>query len=186
MESTAFDIMRLVTSHIPIGRTPGFLSSAIRRQARKGAIPQGSTREVHSLLARAAMDLQSSTDAVWKEVHSRLQPLAPILEGPAEPSVCSTALFFVNCSMLTAQCSICQLHNALCQLHNAQYVNCTMLYMSTAQCSMSTAQCSMSTAQCSMSTAQCSMSTAQCSMSTAQCSMLTAQCSMSSALFCDL
>ena len=99
MESTTFDIMRLVTSHIPIGRTPGFLSSAMRRQARKGARPQGSTREVHSYLARAARDLQSSIDDEWKEVHSRLQPLASIPEGPAEPSVCSTALLIAEASM---------------------------------------------------------------------------------------
>ena len=55
----------------------------------------------HSLLARAARDLQSSIDEEWEEVHSCHQPLASIPEGPDEPSVCSTALLIAVASMLS-------------------------------------------------------------------------------------
>ena len=42
MERTALAIIRLAVSPMPIGCTPGFLSSAIRRQASRGAKDLGS------------------------------------------------------------------------------------------------------------------------------------------------
>ena len=39
---------------MPIGLTPGHLSSAINRQARKAERPLGSTNDVHSLLVSKA------------------------------------------------------------------------------------------------------------------------------------
>ena len=39
----AMAIILLAVSNIPIGQTPGFLSSAIKRQARRGERPLGST-----------------------------------------------------------------------------------------------------------------------------------------------
>ena len=49
-------MIRLAVSPIPIGRTPGFLSSAMRRQDKRGAILAGSTRSVHSLCAVRARE----------------------------------------------------------------------------------------------------------------------------------
>lgn len=72
---------------MPIGRTPGFLSRAISRQARSGEMDFGSTCEVQSLLAVRAKERHSSLDAPLKDVHSLLQPCASIPEGPADPVV---------------------------------------------------------------------------------------------------
>ncbi len=44
---TAFAIILLGVSQIPIGLTPGRLSRAMSRQAVRGDRPFGSTREVH-------------------------------------------------------------------------------------------------------------------------------------------
>ena len=44
MESIALAIIRLAVSPMPIGQTLGFLSSAIRRQARRGETHLGSTK----------------------------------------------------------------------------------------------------------------------------------------------
>ena len=59
-DSTALAIIRRTVFPIPIGRTPGFLSRAIRRQARRGEIDFGSTYEVypsrdHSAPARSGV-----------------------------------------------------------------------------------------------------------------------------------
>ena len=69
MESIALAIIRLAVSPMPLGRTPGFLSSAIRRQARRGETHLGSTRDVQSLFATRATELHRSVDAPLKAVH---------------------------------------------------------------------------------------------------------------------
>ena len=63
----AFAIMCLEVSQIPIGRTTGHLSRAIRRQANRGAIPFGSTSVVQSLFSIAARAWHRSLEAVLKE-----------------------------------------------------------------------------------------------------------------------
>ena len=49
-DSTALASIHRTVSPMPIGRTPGFLSKAISRQARRGEINFGSTYEVQILL----------------------------------------------------------------------------------------------------------------------------------------
>ena len=83
--STALAIIRRTVSPMPIGRTPGFLSRAISRQARRGEIDFGSTYEVQILLATRAKEWHSSLDAPLKDVHSLLHPCASIPDGPADP-----------------------------------------------------------------------------------------------------
>ena len=53
---TALAIIRRPVSPMPIGRTPGFLSRAMSRQARKGERDFGSTYRVHILLATSAKE----------------------------------------------------------------------------------------------------------------------------------
>jgi len=87
MESIALAIILLAVSPMPIGRTPGCLSRAIRRQARKDETDLGSTKEVHSLFAIKARELHRSVDAPLKAVHRRLHSCASTPEGPADPVV---------------------------------------------------------------------------------------------------
>ena len=56
IDKMALAMIRLAVSPIPIGRTPGFLSSAMRRQDKRGAILSESTRSVHSLCAVRARE----------------------------------------------------------------------------------------------------------------------------------
>ena len=55
-DNTALAIIRRAVSPMPIGRTPGFLSRAMSRQARKGDRDFGSTYDVHILLATRARE----------------------------------------------------------------------------------------------------------------------------------
>ena len=71
-------IIRRAVSPMPIERTPGFLSRAISRQARRGEIDFGSTYDVQILLATEAREWHSSLDAALKDVHSLLHPYASI------------------------------------------------------------------------------------------------------------
>ena len=48
MNRIALEMILLAHSHIPIGLTPGHLSNAIRRQARKAGRPLGSTKDTES------------------------------------------------------------------------------------------------------------------------------------------
>ena len=66
----ALEMIRRGTSPIPIGRTPGDLSSGIRRQATNALRPAGFTREVHSLRPTAAREQQSSLEADLNEEQS--------------------------------------------------------------------------------------------------------------------
>ena len=83
----AFVMIRLAVSPIPIGRTPGFLLRAMRRQARKGVMREGSTKLMQRRLVTSARDWQRSLEADLNEVHSLLQQRASKQEGPAAPDV---------------------------------------------------------------------------------------------------
>jgi len=48
---------------MPIGLTPGFLSKAIKRQAKKGERISGDTKEVQIYLANRAIATHSSLEA---------------------------------------------------------------------------------------------------------------------------
>ena len=78
-------IIRRTVSLMPIGRTPGCLSSGISLQAMKAARPDGSTKVVLIRLAMAAKASHRSLDAPCKAVHMRRHPIASTPEGPAEP-----------------------------------------------------------------------------------------------------
>ena len=91
MERTAFAMMRLTVSQIPMGRIPGFLSNATRRQARRGESPLGSTYTEHNFLANKDKEWQRSSEDLLKAVHSLLQQWASVPEGPPAPVVWSAA-----------------------------------------------------------------------------------------------
>ena len=91
MVNIALAMMRLAVSLIPIGRTPGFLSRAIRWLAKMGAMLVGSTRQVQRRFATEARDRQRSLDVDLKEVHILLQAIASSPEGPAAPLICRAA-----------------------------------------------------------------------------------------------
>ena len=91
IDSTALAIIRRAVSPIPIGRTPGFLSRAISRQAKRDEIDFGSTYEVQILLATRAKEWHSSLDPPLKDVHNLLHPCASMPDGPADPVVCMAA-----------------------------------------------------------------------------------------------
>ena len=61
---------------MPIGRTPGFLSSGMRRPALKQTRRAGSVFSVARRLARAAMAVQRAVDGPPKEQQIRRQPSA--------------------------------------------------------------------------------------------------------------
>ena len=84
-----------------MGRTPGHLSRAISRQARKLERPLGSTKDVQSRLARRAREWHSSCEALWKEVHNLLQQWASKPEGPAAPLVDKAAVRMAAASILS-------------------------------------------------------------------------------------
>ena len=52
-DSTALAMIRLAVSPMPMGRTPGVLSRAMRRQASSGEMDFGSTVEAHKMLHHA-------------------------------------------------------------------------------------------------------------------------------------
>eukprot|EP00117_Sycon_ciliatum_P004424 scpid76622/ scgid8805/ len=79
--------IRRRTSPMPIGRTPGFLSKGISRQARYASRDAGSTNVVASRRAQVAIASQSSPEAPPNPVHMRLQVSASTPDGPAAPCV---------------------------------------------------------------------------------------------------
>jgi len=87
MDYMAFETIQRLVSPMPMGRTPGFLSSAIRRQARRGESVSGSTLDTAIRRATEASELHRSAEADWKEVHKCCQTAASMPEGPAAPSV---------------------------------------------------------------------------------------------------
>ena len=67
-------MIRRTASPTPIGQTPGFLSSAMSLQATNREIIKGSTKHVHSLQAKIAMEQHSSPEtdpkAEQRHLHS--------------------------------------------------------------------------------------------------------------------
>ena len=70
---TAFAMMRLAVSQIPMGLIPRFLLMAMRRHAKSREILLGSTKEVQIHTATLEREWQRSLDASLKEVQSLLQ-----------------------------------------------------------------------------------------------------------------
>ena len=68
----ALPIILLAVSQMPIGQTPGFLSSGVRRQLTKPVRPIGSTNSVEILRASKARELQRSLEGPWNLVHNLL------------------------------------------------------------------------------------------------------------------
>lgn len=85
------------TSEIPIGLTPGLLSSAINLHAMNGSMPAGSTYAVASRFVTDANAPHKSRDAPRKEEHRLRQPAASIDEGPAAPHVRRAAVRKIIC-----------------------------------------------------------------------------------------
>ena len=75
----------------PNGRTPGFLSRGMWRQAKKAPKPSRSTYSVQMRRAHLAKAEQRSLECLWNRVQRRRQPTASIPDGPAEPCVHSAA-----------------------------------------------------------------------------------------------
>ena len=69
----ALAIIRRTVSPIPIGQTPGHLSSAINLQARRGPVAVGSKRVVQRRFATFARDWQREEEADLKAVHNLRQ-----------------------------------------------------------------------------------------------------------------
>ena len=88
-------MIRRAVSPIPMGLTPGHLSSAIRRQAVKAVSPLGSTCDEQIRLATEAMASQRSAEKEEKEEQRRFQAAASRPEGPAAPSVLRAVLRIV-------------------------------------------------------------------------------------------
>ena len=91
IDSTALAIIRLAVSPMPMGRTPGFLFRAMRRQASRGEMDFGSTNEVQILLAVEASVLHRSREAPLNEVHILLQPCASMPDSPVDPVILRAA-----------------------------------------------------------------------------------------------
>ena len=72
---------------MPIGRTSGFSSRAIKLQLSKGCKASGSVKDVDVRLSTEAKEQQRSDDAAQNDVHKCLQPKASTPEGPADPSI---------------------------------------------------------------------------------------------------
>ena len=72
----ALEMIRLGTSPMPIGLTPGHLSSGRRRQAMKALKASGLTKEVQSLRPTAAREEQRSLEADLNEEHNQRQAKA--------------------------------------------------------------------------------------------------------------
>ena len=91
---------------MPMGSTPGFLSSAIRRHDINGVKASGSTKSLQRRLVRRARQWQRSSEVFLKEEHNLLQPCASLPEGPAAPLVWSAAERMVLPMMLSKMTGI--------------------------------------------------------------------------------
>ena len=91
----ALPMMRRNDSPMPIGRTPGFLSSGIRRLLRRALTPEGSTCSVARRRATSATALQSSSEAVLNETSIRHQTYESAIEGPAASWIANAVLCMV-------------------------------------------------------------------------------------------
>ena len=72
-DRTALPKMRLATSQIPMGRTPGFLSRGISRHAAEADIVAGSITSQHRRRPRSASAPHSSSEWRLKAVQMRRQ-----------------------------------------------------------------------------------------------------------------
>ena len=76
IDRAALAMICQTTSPTPIGQTPGFLSSTINLQATKGEIIVGSTKDVHNLLAKVAIEQKRNRNvAIHKHQLQMLQQL---------------------------------------------------------------------------------------------------------------
>ena len=87
---TALAKILLEVSPTPIGWTPGFLSRAISQQFRRRCKASGLVNNMEICLATEVKERQWSEEAVWKEVHEHLHPIASTPEGPSDPSMRTT------------------------------------------------------------------------------------------------
>ncbi len=87
----ALEIIRRGISLMPIGLTPGHLSSGMRRQATNALRPSGFTIDVQSLCPTAARAEQRSFEEDLKEEHNLRQANASNPDSPAAPLVLSAA-----------------------------------------------------------------------------------------------
>ena len=78
-------MMHRSVSPMPIGRTPGFLSSGTRRLLRRADRPRGSTCSVARRRAIPATAQHRSLDAALNETSIRHQMYESAIDGPAEP-----------------------------------------------------------------------------------------------------
>ena len=117
-DSIALAMILLTTSHTPMGRTPGFLSSAIKQQDNNGARPSGSTNVLQSHLVSNTREWHRSSEADLKEQQNLLHPLASMPERSAGSLVWKAAERMVFPCMLSNnwmnhRWSMCSIHNAI-------------------------------------------------------------------------
>ena len=72
---------------MPMGLTPGHLSSAISLQVTKAVRPSGSTYAEHILLHTLARKFQRAAKSSLNKVHRHLRLCASMPDGPTAPSV---------------------------------------------------------------------------------------------------
>ena len=81
---------------MPIGRTPGSLSSGTSRQATNPDRPSGSTREVHRRRATPARALHRSAEALLNDQQKRRHAYASTPDVPDAPCVLFAAIFIAS------------------------------------------------------------------------------------------
>ena len=100
---TVFPRMRRRTSPIPIGLTPGFLSSGMSLHASNELIDLGSTYSVHNLLHMRATASHASIEHLPNDFEQRIRlqvsESSPL--GPAEPRVSLAARSTALASMFS-------------------------------------------------------------------------------------
>ena len=84
-------IILRITSPMPMGLTPGFLSKGINLHALYGSISSGFSSSVANFLAILAIVFEISTDCCPKCVRIRLHSFASRPDGPCDPCVLMAA-----------------------------------------------------------------------------------------------
>ena len=84
-------IILRITSTMPMGFTPGFLSKGINLHALYGSISSGFSSSVANFLAILAIVFEISTDCCPKCVRIRLHSFASRPDGPCDPCVLMAA-----------------------------------------------------------------------------------------------
>ena len=80
-------IILRITSSMPMGLTPGFLSKGINLHALYGSISSGLCSSLANFLAIFAIVFEISTDCCPKCVKIRLHTFASRPDGPCDPCV---------------------------------------------------------------------------------------------------